>query len=192
VSGPFLIYKKGPVPNGTVVHQILVTWRRWEIASLIQLHALCYPNSAIRVLSPYSGRRERPGNMQVKSKAPLVIPVMIIVVGVGWLLTAQGVNPGINWIWTLGLGVIGILTFVVSGIDKLTVVVGPFFLLASALSVLRQTDNLRLDMEVPVLVISIGVLLLVAQLPVIPKPGWYEATPPPASEEASPPKKLRL
>ena len=116
--------------------------------------------------------------MPSKSRAPLIIPVLIIVVGTGWLLTAQGFGPGINWVWTLGLGVIGILTFVVSkGLDKVSVVIGPFFLLASLLSVLRQTNHLSVDIEVPVLVISIGILLLIAQLPAIPKPGWYVALP---------------
>jgi hypothetical protein len=130
--------------------------------------------------------------MPSSSRAPLVIPVLIIVVGVGWLLTAQGFGPGINWVWTLGLGVIGILTFVVSkGCDKVSVVIGPFFLLASLLSVLRQTGQLSLDIEVPVLVISIGALLLVAQLPAIPKPDWFVALPPPG-EQPSAPKKLRL
>ena len=47
------------------------------------------------------------------SRARLVLPLLIIVVGVGWLMTAQGVGTGIDWIWTLGLGVIGLLTFVV-------------------------------------------------------------------------------
>src|SRR5947209_9221420 len=103
--------------------------------------------------------------MRSNKRTPLVIPVLIIVVGVGWLLTAQGFAPGINWLWTLGLGVIGVLTFVVSGFDKVSVVVGPFFLLASVLSVLRQAGSLRLDIEVPVLVISIGVLMLVARSP---------------------------
>jgi hypothetical protein len=130
--------------------------------------------------------------MSSNSRAPLVIPILIIVVGVGWLLTAQGFGPGINWIWTLGLGVIGVLTFVVSnGFDKVSVVIGPFFLLASMLSVLRQAGQLNLDIEVPILVISIGVLLLVAQLPAIPKPGWLEALPSP-TKESSAPKKLRL
>jgi hypothetical protein len=125
--------------------------------------------------------------MSLNSRAPLVIPILIIVVGVGWLLTAQGFGPGINWVWTLGLGVIGILTFVVSkGLDKVSVVIGPFFLLASLLSVLRQTSQLSLDSEVPVLVISIGTLLLVAQLPAIPKPGWYVALPPPAEQSSAP------
>jgi len=127
----------------------------------------------------------------VNNKAPLIVPILIILVGVGWLLTAQGFGPGVNWVWTIGLGAVGILTFVVSGFDKASVVVGPFFLLASILSVLRQTDHLSLDVEVPVLVISIGILLLVAQHPAIPKPGWYEPTPA-APEEAKEPKKMRL
>ena len=126
--------------------------------------------------------------MQSNYRAPLVIPILIIVVGVGWLLTAQGFGPGINWVWTLGLGVIGILTLVLSGFDKVSVVLGPFFLLSSLLSVLRQTGNLGLDIEVPVLVITIGVLLLVAQLPAIPKPGWFAPLSP---EDPGAPKKLR-
>jgi hypothetical protein len=119
--------------------------------------------------------------MSSNNKALLVIPILIIVVGVGWLLTAKGFAPGVNWIWTLGLGVIGIVTFVLSKrLDKVSVVIGPFFLLASLLSVLRQTDQISLDTELPMLVISIGVLLLVAQLPSIPKPNWYVPLPAPA------------
>jgi hypothetical protein len=126
------------------------------------------------------------------NKLPLVISILIIVVGVGWLLTAQGFGPGINWVWTLGLAVIGILTLVVSrGIDKISVVVGPFFLLSSLLSVLRQTGRLNPEIELPVLVISLGALSLVAQLPAVPKPVWYQPLPPP-SEPPGGPKKLRL
>src|SRR5262245_38120121 len=130
--------------------------------------------------------------MQSGSRAPLIIPVLIIVVGVGWLLTAQGFGPGINWVWTLGLGIIGILTFVVSkGIDKVSVVIGPFFLLASLLSVLRQTSQVSLEIDGAVLVSSIGGFVLSAQLRAVPKPGWFVEQPPPA-EGPSAPKKLRL
>jgi hypothetical protein len=135
---------------------------------------------------------EARSDMTSNSRAPLVIPILIIVVGVGWLLTAQGIGPGINWVWTLGLGVIGILVFVVSkGFDKVSVVIGPFFLFASLLSVLRQTGQLSLDIEVPMLVISIGALLLVAQLPAVPNPRWFVPFPSP-TEESSAPKKLRV
>jgi len=125
--------------------------------------------------------------MTSNSRTPLVIPILIVVVGVGWLLTAQGFGSGINWIWTLGLAVIGILTIVVSkGFDKTSVVIGPFFLVASLLSVLRQTGQLSLDVELPILVILIGVLLLVAQLPVIPKPDWFVPLPTEAEKSDRP------
>jgi hypothetical protein len=102
----------------------------------------------------------------------LLLPILLITVGVGWLLTTLGVAPGIDWVWTLGLAVVGISTFAVSGFDKVTVVVGPFFILASCLSILRQTDRLRFDVEVPILVIIAGVLLLIARIPAIPVPTW--------------------
>jgi hypothetical protein len=111
--------------------------------------------------------------MSSQNRVPLVFPLLVIVVGVGWLLTAQGIAPGINWVWTLGLGVIGLLAVLVSGIDKVSVVLGPFFILASFLSVARQQGYLKLDTEVPILVISIGVLLLIARLPAIPAPKWF-------------------
>jgi hypothetical protein len=90
------------------------------------------------------------------------------------LLTVRGYGPGINWIWTLGLGVVGVFTFVLSGgVDKLSIVFGPFFLVGSLLSILRQTGRLNLDVEVPILVILVGVLLLLAQMPFVPLPKWF-------------------
>jgi hypothetical protein len=53
-------------------------------------------------------------------------------------------------------------------------VVGPFFILASCLSLLRQTGRLRLDVEIPVLVIAIGILLLVARSSAVPVPNWID------------------
>ena len=86
--------------------------------------------------------------------------------------------------WTLGLGVIGILTLVVSGgLDKLSIVFGPFFLASSLLSILRQTGTIEIDTEVPVLVILIGVLLLAAQMRMVPMPKWFV---PLAGEERKP------
>lgn len=114
----------------------------------------------------------------VKSnKKTLILPLLIIAIGSGWLLTTLGLVPGLNWIWVLGLAVIGLLSFAVSGIDKSTVVIGPFFLIASCLSVLRQTGRLTFDVEVPVLVIVIGVLLLVAGSKSIPLPEWVVLEP---------------
>lgn len=111
-------------------------------------------------------------NSYKADKKTLILPLLIISIGCGWLLTTLGVAPGINWIWTLGLAIVGLLTFAVSGIDKSSVVVGPFFLIASCLSILRQTGSLSLDVEVPILVITIGILLLMARNKSIPMPTW--------------------
>ena len=108
-----------------------------------------------------------------QAKGPLVLAILIITVGVGWLLTAQGIGPGIDWVWTLGLGVVGFLTFVLSGgVDKVSVVLGPFFIVASFLSILRQRGQLRVDTEIPILVILVGVLMLLARMPAVRTPRW--------------------
>ena len=115
-------------------------------------------------------------------KRTLVIPIVIITVGVGWLLTTLGFAPGIDWIWTLGLAVCGVVTFAAGGWNKVTFVIGFFFIAASVLSVLRQTGRLTLNVEVPVLVILIGVLLLVARSPALPMPDWIIPDGPPGPE----------
>ncbi|MCH9654059.1 MAG: hypothetical protein K0U86_10970 [Planctomycetes bacterium] len=115
---------------------------------------------------------QAPAKSNNTDKKTLILPLLIISIGSGWLLTTLGIAPGINWIWTLGLAIIGLLTFAVSGIDKSTVVMGPFFLIASCLSVLRQTGRITLDVEVPILVIVTGCLLLVARSKSIPIPTW--------------------
>jgi hypothetical protein len=112
--------------------------------------------------------------MKPHPKGPLALSLLIVVVGVGWLLTARGIGPEINWVWTLGLGAVGVVTFIVAGgVDKVSVVVGPFFIVASILSLMRQSGNLLVDTEVPILVIAVGVLLFIAQTPFVPVPKWF-------------------
>lgn len=111
--------------------------------------------------------------MTKQPKGPLALSILIIAVGIGWLLTVQGFVAGVDWLWTMLLGTVGVLTFVLSGgVDKVSVVVGPFFLLTSVLSILRQRGALSVDVEIPLLVILIGVLLFFAQMSFIPAPGW--------------------
>lgn len=105
-------------------------------------------------------------------KSTLVVPVLMIAVGTGWLLGTLEIIPNINWIWTAGLAAAGLLPFIASGVDKVSVVIGPTFLVASILSVLRQTEKISFDMEVPILVIVAGVLMIVARAPAFPSPAW--------------------
>ncbi|MHC4405299.1 MAG: hypothetical protein ACYTG0_37100 [Planctomycetota bacterium] len=119
-------------------------------------------------------------------KRTLVVPILLIALGVGWLLATMGVAPDIHWPWTLGLAAIGLLTFAVGGWDKATVVVGPMFIVASTLSLLRQTDRIDVKVELPILVIVAGVLLLGARSRAVPPPKWFisEARPRAKDEKA--------
>ena len=100
------------------------------------------------------------------------LPTILITIGSGWLLSTLGVAPDIDWVWTLALAMVGSLILVVGGVNKLSVVFGPFFLFASGFSVLRQTGILRFSVEVPILVMLIGILMLVARLPIFSMPTW--------------------
>jgi len=102
---------------------------------------------------------------------------LIITVGIGWLLTVLHILPGVNWVWVLALGVLGALVLILGGVNKLTIVVGPFLILATFFSLLRQTGRLSLDVEVPSLVIAAGALLLIARVAPIPAPHWLKESP---------------
>ena len=108
------------------------------------------------------------------NRTSLIVPVLLIAVGTGWLMATIGVAPHILWVWTLSLGAVGVLTFLVWGVDKVTIVIGPLFLLASILSVLRQTERLTLNVEFPILIIATGVLLLLSHWAAVPVPAWLQ------------------
>lgn len=107
----------------------------------------------------------------------LIVPLVLIAVGLGWLLTELEILPGIDWVWTLGLAVVGLLAFLVSGFDKVSIVLGPFFLAAAGLSLLRQRSLITLEVELPILIMLAGALLLFARLPTIPAPRWLGEQP---------------
>ena len=109
-----------------------------------------------------------------KSKSILVVASLIIAAGAGWLLTALEVRPDIQWAWVLSLAAVGLLAFAVSGgIDKFSIVVGPFFLLSSLLSFLEQSETMAMKVEIPLLAIAFGALLLLARSTLIPLPSWF-------------------
>ena len=108
----------------------------------------------------------------MSSNKTLLIPILLITMGAGWLLTTLGYAPQIDWIWTLGIAVAGVMTFVVGGFDKVTFVVGAFLIITSLLSVLRQTGRIDFNVEVPILVMTAGVLQLIAHSALIPVPEW--------------------
>jgi hypothetical protein len=111
------------------------------------------------------------------SPRSLAVPILIIAVGVGWMLTVHHVLPGVNWIWLLMLAIAGVLVIIVGGPDKVTLVIGPFLIIATMFSLLRQTGRISIDSEVPALVILLGVLMLLVRLLPVPAPKWFTDQP---------------
>ncbi len=112
----------------------------------------------------------------MKNKAGLFIPILIIALGLGWLLNVLNLLPSVNWLWTAGLGVAGILVIAVYGWNQLSVVVGPVLILGSILSVMRQTGRLSIDVELPLLLIASGITLLIGRLLNLPLPAYLQPT----------------
>ena len=112
------------------------------------------------------------------AKKTLIFPLLLILLGTGWLLTNLGLAPQIDWVWTLCLAGVGVLMFVIGAFDKVSFVVGGFFVIASVLSLLRQTGRISVDIEIPLLTILLGLLLLAARSAAIPPPAWLKDAPP--------------
>ena|SRR5213593_2818545 len=106
-----------------------------------------------------------------ESRKGVVISLVIIALGSSWLLNPLEVIPGVDWVWTVGLGISGLLVMTLGGLNKLTFVMGSFLIVSSVLSVLRQTGRLRVDLEMPILFILVGFVLLLANLFRLRTPG---------------------
>jgi len=98
----------------------------------------------------------------------VLISLLIIAIGIAWLLNTLHFIGGVDWIWTIGLAVAGILTLAWGRINKLSFIMGAFLLIGSVFSILRQVNAMRVEVEVPLLVVIFGILFLIAQLPFIP------------------------
>ena len=93
-----------------------------------------------------------------------VLPLFIIVIGVGWLMNALNVYSPVNWFWSGLLATSGILLVAVAGIDRFTAVVGPWLICAACTGVLRQAGVIDGNVEVPLLTIALGTLMLISRM----------------------------
>ena len=101
----------------------------------------------------------------MKSRKPAIaISFLIIALGVAWLLNAMRIAPNLDWIWIIGLGVSGILLLTVTRLDRFNFIAGVSLIVSSVLAALRQSGRLTINIEAPVLFITVGILLFLAQL----------------------------
>ena len=118
-------------------------------------------------------------------KAAIAISFLIIALGLAWLLNVVNVIPGVDWIWVIALGVSGILLITITRLDRFNFVTGLSLIVSSVLALLRQTGKLSVNFEAPVLFITVGVLLFLAQL--LPLRASTNEEKPTASGESSKP-----
>ncbi len=109
-----------------------------------------------------------------QERVKFVAPIIVVLLGVSWLLDTWDVVAGVNWILTVGLVTAGVSVLVVGGIDKLTVVVGPFLMAVSVCRFLIRIGSLGECVEWPAYVIILGCLLLLVQVARIPTPTIFK------------------
>ncbi|MFB3788817.1 MAG: hypothetical protein ACE15F_20855 [bacterium] len=102
----------------------------------------------------------------------VVISLLIITFGVGLYLNNHHVIPGVDWFWVLGLTVAGLLILMLGGVDKFSVVAGPYLLCLAAFIFLYQTNRISLDTLIPALIILFGILILLSYFLPVRVPSW--------------------
>ena len=121
------------------------------------------------------------------SKPAIAISLLIIGLGIGWLLNILRVFGGeIDWIWISGLGISGLLLLSLAKLDRFNFVVGTSLIIFSILALLRQAKVIDVNIEAPILFISVGVLLLLAHLLRLPGAADRVVIAPPPTPPTSP------
>src|SRR6476469_845847 len=95
-------------------------------------------------------------------------PILLIVLGLGWLLKNLGWLPGVEWLWILGLAGTGIGILAVDGITKSSIVSGPLLITAGFMSYFYQFYGLGWRFILPIMAILAVLLMLLARMPAIP------------------------
>ncbi|HMA32567.1 MAG TPA: hypothetical protein VKT00_12200 [Casimicrobiaceae bacterium] len=97
------------------------------------------------------------------------LPVTLIVVGAGWLLWEYRLFPDVDWIIALCFVAGGVAVIVIDGINKNSVVVGPFLIAVGVAWLLHDQYWVRWRIIVPAMLVLLGALMLVARSPRIPE-----------------------
>ena len=97
------------------------------------------------------------------------LPVTLIVVGIGWLLWEFRLFPDVDWIIGLGFIVAGIAVVAIDGINKNSVVVGPFLIAIGVAWLAHDRYGTHGRYIVPALLVLLGLLMLIARNPRVPE-----------------------
>lgn len=96
------------------------------------------------------------------------LPVTLIVVGLGWLLWEFRLFPDVDWIVSLGFVAVGVAVLALDGINKNSVVIGPFLIATGIAWFLHDRFGTTWRLIIPAMLVLLGVLMLVARSPGVP------------------------
>jgi hypothetical protein len=106
------------------------------------------------------------------------LPIILIALGGAWLLNSLNWLPSMHMLWILGLGGAGVGILLLDGITKSSIVAGPLLIIAGFLSFFYEYYELGWRFIIPLMLISAGVLMLVARSSRIPEsrhfPGHFD------------------
>ena len=97
------------------------------------------------------------------------LPVTLIVVGLGWLLWEFRLFPDVDWIISLAFVAAGAAVLAIDGINKNSVVVGPFLIAIGLAGLLHDRYGTHWRFIVPVMHVLLGALMLVARSTKVPE-----------------------
>ena len=96
------------------------------------------------------------------------LPVTLIVVGLGWLLWELRLFPDVDWIISLCFIGAGIAVMAIDGINKNSIVVGPFLIAMGVAWLVHDRYGTHWRFIIPALLVLLGGLMLAARSPRIP------------------------
>lgn len=99
------------------------------------------------------------------------LPVTLIVVGLGWLLWEFRLFPDVDWIIGLGFIAGGIAVMAIDGVNKNSVVIGPFLVAIGIAWLAHDRYGIHWRLLIPVMLVLLGALMLVARSPKVPERG---------------------
>jgi hypothetical protein len=98
------------------------------------------------------------------NKKGVIISLLLILTGIGWLLTINNVMENVNWVWPIFLFSVGVISLGFYGINKVNFSIGTVFIISSATSILRQNGKITFQLEIPILLIFLGIFMLISFL----------------------------
>jgi uncharacterized membrane protein YhhN len=97
-------------------------------------------------------------------------PLVLFLVGLGLLLIQLDLFPAGKVMWTGGLLIGSVCVFLNQGFNKSSFIPGTILLTLSILSLVRYNTGLSFEMEIPIILMVVGVIMALNKTSLIPDP----------------------